>query len=239
MPTPHNAAMPADIADVVIMPGDPLRAQFVAEHYLDDYRLVSDVRNMYCFTGTYKGVPLSVMGSGMGIPSMSIYAHELYHDYDVSTIIRIGTAGGLAPQVKLRNVVMGQAACTDSNFALHYGMPGAIAPICDFGLLRSAANAAEQLGVSYHVGNLLTTDVFYSQDNVNEKWAQMGVLAVEMEAAGLYLNAMEAGKKVLAIATVSDLPLTGESLSAEDRQTTFTEMMEIALAVALEESQKE
>ena len=239
MSTPHNAAELGDIAKVVLMPGDPLRAQYVAEHYLDDVKLVTGVRNMYGYTGSYKGALLSVMGSGMGIPSISIYAHELYHDYGVNTIIRIGTVGGLAPQVKLRDVVMGQAACTDSNFALQDGLPGTVAPVCDFGLLQSAASVAKQMGVKYHVGNLLTTDVFYSPDGVNEKWAKMGVLAVEMEAAGLYLNAMEAGKKALAIATVSDLPLTGESLSAEDRQTTFTEMMEIALAVALEECQME
>lgn len=235
MPTPHNSANIGDIAEVVLMPGDPLRAKFVADHYLEGVELFTSVRNMCGFTGTYKGKRLSVMGHGMGIPSIAIYSHELYNHYGVQTIIRIGSAGGLAPEVKLRDVVMGQAACTDSNFPALFGMPGTLAPICDFGLLRRAADAADKLGVTYHVGNLLSTDVFYSKPGVNEAWASMGVLAVEMEAAGLYLNAAKAGKKALAITTVSDLPLTGEGLPAEERETSFTQMMEIALSVAVGE----
>ena len=233
MPTPHNAAAKGDIAPVVLMPGDPLRAKYIAEQYLDDVRQFNDVRNMFGYTGTYQGVSLSVMGSGMGVPSIGIYSWELYNMYDVDAIIRIGSCGGLAPQVGLRDLILGQAACTDSNYPKSFGMPGQFAPICDFGLLRLAADVCEQRGATYHVGNLLTSDVFYSAQGVNEKWASMGVLAVEMEAAALYLNAIEAGKKALGIMTVSDLPLTGASLSSNERQTGFTEMMEVALAVAV------
>lgn len=233
MPTPHNAACVGDIAKVVLMPGDPLRAKVVAQRYLSDVRLFNNVRGMLGYTGTYKGVPVSVMGSGMGIPSIGIYSWELYNVYDVDAIIRIGSAGGLAPHVRLRDIVMGQGACTDSNYAASFGMPGTIAPICDFGLLRAAVRAAERLGVRYSVGNLLSTDVFYCESAVHEAWASMGVLAVEMEAAGLYLNAAKAGKKALGIMTVSDLPLTGEGLSAEERQESFTQMMEVALQTAV------
>lgn len=233
MPTPHNAAAKGDIAPVVLMPGDPLRAKYIAEQYLEDVHQFNDVRNMLGYTGTYQGVSLSVMGSGMGVPSIGIYSWELYNMYDVDAIIRIGSCGGLAPQVGLRDLILGQAACTDSNYPKSFGMPGQFAPICDFGLLRLAADICDARGASYHVGNLLTSDVFYSAQGVNEKWASMGVLAVEMEAAALYLNAIEAGKKALGIMTVSDLPLTGASLSSNERQTGFTEMMEVALAVAV------
>ncbi|MBR3318874.1 MAG: purine-nucleoside phosphorylase [Atopobiaceae bacterium] len=232
MPTPHNAATKGDIARVVLMPGDPLRAKYIAENYLQDVTCFSKVRNMLGFTGTYQGMRLSVMGHGMGIPSMSIYAYELYNFYDVDAIIRIGSVGGLAPEVGLRDVILAQGACTDSNIARHFALPGTIAPICDFGLLRLAAEEAEKMGVKYHVGNVLTTDMFYSRAGVHEAWANMGVLGVEMEAAGLYLNAAQAHKKAFALLTVSDLPLTGEGLSADERQTSFTQMMEIALAVA-------
>jgi len=234
MATPHNAASKGDLAKVVLMPGDPLRAQYVVEHYLSDVRLVNEVRNMYGFTGLYDGVEISVMGSGMGIPSIGIYSWELFTEYDVDAIIRIGSAGGLAPQVKLRDVIIGQGACTDSNYvAKTMGVPGTYAPIASFDLVRDAVDAAEELGASYHVGNLLSTDVFYSAPGVNEAWAAAGVLAAEMEAAGLYANAMRAGKKALGIMTVSDLPLTGEGLPASERQTSFTQMMEIALKVAV------
>lgn len=232
MSTPHNAAKPGQIAKTVLMPGDPLRAKYVAEHYLEDVVCFNEVRNMYGFTGTYQGHPVSVMGSGMGMPSIGIYSYELYNFYDVDTIIRIGTAGGLSPHVHLREVVMGQAACTNSNFAAQYKLPGTFAPICDFELLRQAVEEAERLGATYHVGNLLSTDVFYGDLADNKAWVEMGVLATEMEAAALYLNAIKAGKKALGIMTISDHVMTGESLSAEERQNTFTEMMEIALAVA-------
>ena len=232
MSTPHNAAKPSEVAKTVLMPGDPLRAKYVAEHYLEDVVCINQVRNMLGFTGTYQGHPISVMGSGMGMPSIGIYSYELYNFYDVEAIIRIGTAGGLSPHVHLRDVVMGQAACTNSNYASQYKIPGTIAPVCDFGLLREAVDEAERLGVTYHVGNLLSTDVFYGDPADNKAWIDMGVLATEMEAAALYLNAMKAGKKALGIMTISDHVVTGESLSADDRQNTFTQMMEIALAVA-------
>ena len=235
MSTPHNAARKGDIARVVLMPGDPLRAQLIAQTYLDDVRCFNQVRNMLGYTGTYKGRPVSVMGSGMGIPSMAIYSHELYNFYDVDAIIRVGTAGGIAPGLRVRDLVMAQAVCTDSNFAAHFGMPGTIAPICDFGLLRSAVGVAEELGMTYRVGSLLSTDAFYRDVAESEAWASMGVLAVEMEATALYLNAAQAGKRALAIATISDHILSGESLDATERQNSFTQMMEVALTVAARE----
>ena len=232
MSTPHNAANPGDIAKVVLMPGDPLRAKFVADNYLTDVTCFTQVRNMYGFTGTYEGKRISVMGSGMGVPSMAIYSYELFHFYGVEAIIRIGTAGGLATNVELRDVLIAQGVCTDSNFAAQYKLPGTIAPLGDYTMMRQAVDAAEALGVRYHVGNLLTTDVFYSDKSSSEAWAAMGVLGAEMELVGLYLNAAAAGKRALGITTVSDLILRAGYLSAEERQTTFTQMMEIALAVA-------
>ena len=236
MATPHNSADVGQIAKTVLMPGDPLRARFVAEHYLSDLMCFNEVRGMYGYTGTYKGVPVSVMGSGMGMPSIAIYSYELYHFYDVDTIIRIGSAGGLAPQVEMRDIILGQAACTNSNFAQQYKLPGTIAPIADFGLLRRAADVCEKMKVRYHVGNLLSTDVFYCPPEDNEAWAKMGILGAEMEAAALYLNAAAAHKKALGIMTVSDHVIKGGSLSPEDRQNTFTQMMEIALEVAITEA---
>ena len=233
MPTPHNSANKGQIAKTVLMPGDPLRAKVVAETFLDDPICFNEVRGMLGYTGTYKGHTLSVMGSGMGIPSIAIYSYELYHFYDVDTIIRIGTCGGLAPQVDLRDIVIVQAACTDSNFADQYKLPGTFSPIADFALVRRAAEVAEQLGADYHVGNLLSTDVFYSDRAASQAWANMGVLAVEMEATALYLNAIAAGKRALGIMTVSDLVLRDGILSAEERQNSFTQMMEIALETAI------
>ena len=235
-PTPHNAATKGQIAKTVLMPGDPLRAKFVAETYLDEGSVTrfNEVRNMLGFTGTYKGKPVSVMGSGMGVPSIGIYSFELFNFYDVDNIIRIGTAGGLAPDVRLRDLVIGMGACTDSNYAAQFRMPGTLAPIADFGLLRKAVESAERLGFDYKVGNVLSSDVFYNDDEtVNERWASMGVLAVEMESVALYLNAIRARKHALCLLTVSDLPLSGEGLPAEDRQTSFTQMMEVALEVAV------
>ena len=232
MSTPHNNAQPGDIAKVVLMPGDPLRAKFLADTYLANPKCFNEVRNMFGYTGTYKGKTISVMGSGMGIPSIAIYSYELFHFYGVETIIRIGTAGGLAENVNLRDVVFGEGARTTSNFAAQYKLPRPIAPIADFDLLRQAAEAADELGVNYHVGNLLSSDVFYGPAEDNDAWAKMGVLATEMEAAALYLNAIPAGKKALGIMTISDLILRDGCLSAQERQTSFTQMMEIALAVA-------
>lgn len=232
-PTPHNQATEGQIAKTVLMPGDPLRAKYVADTYLEDVTCFNQVRNMLGFTGTYKGKPVSVMGSGMGVPSIGIYSYELFNFYDVDNIIRIGTAGGLAPDVRLRDLVIGMGACTDSNYAAQFRMPGTLAPIADFGLLRKAVESAERLGYDYKVGNVLSSDVFYNDDEtVNERWASMGVLAVEMESVALYLNAIRARKHALCLLTVSDLPLSGEGLPAEDRQTSFTQMMEVALEVA-------
>ena len=232
-PTPHNQATEGQIAKTVLMPGDPLRAKYVADTYLEDVTCFNQVRNMLGFTGTYKGKPVSVMGSGMGVPSIGIYSYELFNFYDVNNIIRIGTAGGLAPDVRLRDLVIGMGACTDSNYAAQFRMPGTLAPVADFGLLRKAVESAERLGYDYKVGNVLSSDVFYNDDEtVNERWASMGVLAVEMESVALYLNAIRARKHALCLLTVSDLPLSGEGLPAEDRQTSFTQMMEVALEVA-------
>jgi len=231
--TPHNQAKKGDIAKTVLMPGDPLRAKFIAETYLENVRCFNTVRNMLGYTGTFEGKEISVMGSGMGIPSIGIYSYELYNFYDVDAIIRIGSAGGIAEGVKLRDVVIGMGACTDSNFASQYRLPGTFAPIADFGLLEKAVALARAQGVNIHVGNLISSDLFYGDYAGSlTDWAKMGVLAVEMEAAGLYMNAARCGKKALAMATVSDLPLTGEATTAEERQTTFTQMMEIALRLA-------
>lgn len=232
-PTPHNAAKPGDIAKLVLMPGDPLRAKFIAETYLENPVCFNTVRNMFGYTGTYKGRPVSVMGGGMGMPSIGIYSYELFNFYDVDAIVRIGSAGGLGEDIKLRDIVIAQGACTNSNYAHQYKLPGTIAPIADFGLLRKAVEIAESKGINPVVGNLLSSDVFYSADaDCNQKWRDMGVLAVEMEAAALYLNAIHAKKKALCICTISDHIFTGEALSAMDRQVSFREMMEIALELA-------
>ena len=242
-PTPHIAAVPSDFGRTVLMPGDPLRSKFIAETFLENARLVNNVRGIQGYTGTYKGIPVSVMASGMGMPSMGIYSYELYNVFGVENILRIGSAGALHTSVKVRDIVLGQGACTDSNYAHQFGLPGTFAPIADFTLLRTAAGLAERLGLGCRVGNLVSTDCFYGDDadlpesrRVNALWAKMGALAVEMEAAALYCNAARAGKRALAICTISDHLVTGESLPAEERQTSFTDMMRLALetAVAME-----
>ena len=230
-PTPHNAAVEGQIAKTVLMPGDPLRAKLLADIYLENVEQFNTVRNMFGYTGTYKGQPVSVMGSGMGMPSIGIYSYELFNFYGVDNILRIGSAGGLAPEVKLRDIIIGMSSSTDSNYPSQYGMPGTIAPTADFGLLSKAVAGAEKLGYPVRVGNILASDVFYTVDNSLTKWASMDVLAVEMESAALYLNAMYAHKHALTLLTISDLPLTGEALTAEERQTSFTQMMEVALSV--------
>ena len=230
-PTPHNAAVEGQIAKTVLMPGDPLRAKLLADTYLENVEQFNTVRNMFGYTGTYKGQPVSVMGSGMGMPSIGIYSYELFNFYGVDNILRIGSAGGLAPEVKLRDIVIGMSSSTDSNYPSQYGMPGTIAPTADFGLLSKAVAGAEKLGYPVRVGNILASDVFYTVDNSLTKWASMDVLAVERESAALYLNAMYAHKHALTLLTISDLPLTGEALTAEERQTSFTQMMEVALSV--------
>ena len=233
MPTPHNSANPGDFAKTVLMPGDPLRAKFIAQTFLEDARLVNNVRGIQGYTGTYKGVPVSVMASGMGMPSMGIYSYELFHDYGVETILRIGSAGAISRKLKLRAVVAGQASCTDSNFARQYGLPGQFAPIADFKLLETAVAAARESGVEMPVGSLLSSDVFYDASGSTMKWAEMGVLAVEMESAALYMTAAKLGKRALAICSISDSIVTGEALDADERQTSFTTMMKIALETAV------
>lgn len=233
--TPHNNAKPGDIAKVVLMPGDPLRAKFIAETYLENPVCFNTVRNMFGYTGTWKGQKVSVMGSGMGIPSIGIYSYELYHTYGVDAIMRIGSAGGLAEGVQIRDLVFAMGACTNSNYAAQFKLPGTFAPIADFHMLRRAVEIAESRGIHTKVGNLLSSDTFYDDnEQANELWRKMNVLAIEMEAAGLYMNAARAGKKALAMCTISDLVMTGEGLSAEDRQNSFHEMMEVALDLAAE-----
>ena len=238
MSTPHNGAKAGDFAKTVLMPRDPLRAKMIAETFLEDAKLVNQVRGMLGFTGTYKGVPVSVMGSGMGMPSIGIYSYELFSQYGVENIIRIGSAGAMSPKLKVRDVVAGQGACTNSNYAHQYGLPGAFAPSADFTLLETAVAAARDMGVEMPVGNLLSSDTFYDASQSTMKWAEMGVLAVEMEAAALYMNAAKLGKRALAICTISDSIVTGEELSAEDRQLTFTTMMKIALETAVRMNDK-
>ncbi|MFA9465436.1 MAG: purine-nucleoside phosphorylase [Velocimicrobium sp.] len=230
IPTPHIGAKDGQIAKTVLMPGDPLRAKYIAETYLENVTCFNTVRNMLGFTGTYKGKEISVMGGGMGMPSVGIYSYELFHFYDVDRIIRIGSAGGLQDNVKVRDVVIAMGACTDSNYAAQYKLPGTYAPIADFNLLRKAVETAEAQGTNVVVGNVLSADVFYNDyRNVNDDWRKMQVLCVEMEAAALYMNAARAGKQALCLLTISDHMYTGESLSAEDRQLSFHEMMEVAL----------
>ena len=232
-PTPHISAKPGDFGKTVLMPGDPLRSKFIAENFLENPVLVNNVRGIHGYTGTYKGVKVSVMASGMGMPAIGIYSHELYNGYGVENIIRVGSAGAIQEHIDLYDLVIAQGACTDSNFAHQFHLPGTFAPIASYKLLKTFCQEAENMGLSFHVGNLLSSDVFYHADpNFNQGWYKMGVLGVEMEAAALYMNAAAAGKRALAICTVSDHILRGEALDADARQTTFTDMMTIALNVA-------
>ena len=233
MPTPHNNAAKGDFAKTVLMPGDPLRAKFIAETFLTEPKLVNNVRGVQGYTGTYKGVPVSVMASGMGIPSIGIYSYELYTQYDVDNIIRVGSAGAMRADLKLGSVVAGQGACPNSDFASQYELGGAYAPICDFELLMAAVESAKELGVRMPVGNLYSSDTFYDAAGRNMRYAKMGVMAVEMEAAGLYCTAAYTDKRALAICSISDNLITGEELSADDRQTAFTNMMKIGLEIAV------
>ncbi len=233
MATPHNAAHKGEIAPVVLLSGDPLRAKFIAENYLKNPVCYNTVRGMYGYTGTYRGTPVSVQGSGMGMPSIGIYSYELYHEYDVERIIRVGTAGAVADTIHLRDIVLGQGACTDSNYAAQYALSGTFAPIASYSLLATAVEAAKHLGYPVHVGNILSTDVFYHPASPLPQWARMGVLATEMEAAALYCNASYANREALCIVTISDCPLRGEATTAQERETSFTQMMEIALETAV------
>ena len=232
IPTPHNSANIDDFAKTVLMPGDPLRAKFIAENFLEDPVLVNGVRGINGYTGMYNGKIVSVMASGMGIPSIGIYSYELFNFYNVENIIRIGSAGAISDEVNLRDIVIGQGACTNSNYASQFNLPGTYAPIASYKLLKQAVDFAQDAGVNYKVGNLFSSDTFYDDAASLSDWRKMGVLAVEMESAALYMNAARAGKNALCICTISDCPFTGESCTAEERQNTFTDMMEIALKVA-------
>ena len=234
LPTPHIAATEKDaFAKTVLMPGDPLRAKYIAENFLEDAVLVNNTRGVQGYTGYYKGKKVSVMASGMGMPSIGIYSFELYNFYDVETIIRVGSAGAISPELHLRDVVFGMGACTNSSYAKQFNLPGDFAPIADYGTLCRAVDVAKKMGVKPFVGNFLSSDTFYDDANSLSDWQKMGVLAVEMESASLYMNAARAGKKALAICTISDCPLSGgEECTALEREQTFNKMIEIALEVA-------
>lgn len=233
-PTPHINAGPGDFAKTVLMPGDPLRSKFIAQNFLSNAVLVNNVRGVQGYTGSYKGKTVSVMASGMGMPSMGIYSYELFSVFGVENIIRIGSCGALNENVKIRDIIIGMGACTNSNFASQYKLNGSFAPICDYGLMRSAVQACERLNVRFHVGSLVSTDTFYSADSsLNEGYAKMGVLGAEMEAAALYMTAAYCKKHALAICTVSDHIITGENTSSAERETSFTQMMEAALETAV------
>ena len=235
IPTPHISAKKEDIAKTVLMPGDPLRAKFIAETFLESPVIVNNVRGVQGHTGTWKGVPVTVMASGMGIPAIGIYSWELYNFYDVDNIIRIGSAGAMRDDLKLMDIVAGQGACTDSNFAHQFELNGTFAPIADYTLLSNCVEAAKEKGIDMKVGNILSSDNFYSPSNCDDstKWRDMGVMAVEMEAAGLYMNAARAGKRALCICTISDHLYRSEALSSEQRQLSLTQMIEIALDTAV------
>ena len=230
-PTPHIGAKLGDIAETVIMAGDPLRVKFMAENFLDDPVQFNNVRGMLGFTGFYKGKRVSVMGHGMGMPSIGIYTYELYNFYGVKTIIRVGSAGSIQHDLRVGDLVVAMGACTNSNYASQYELPGTFAPIADFSLVRGAVETCERLGYHYKVGNVFSSDIFYHENAHNEKWINMGVLAVEMEIAALYMNAARSGNRALGICTISDHILTGEVTTAEERQTTFTHMMDVAFSL--------
>lgn len=234
-PTPHIGAEPADFAATVLMPGDPLRAQMIASEYLTGAKLVNNIRGVQGYTGLWNGKRVSVMASGMGMPSMGIYSHELFRIFGVKNIIRIGSAGALREDIHVRDIVIGMGASTDSGYAANFNLPGTFAPICDYGLLERSVMAAKAAGIRYHVGNLLSTDVYYGDDETaNARWARMGILAVEMESAALYMNAARLGGRALTICTVSNHILTGEETTPEERQNSFGEMIRLALDIAPE-----
>lgn len=239
-PTPHISAKPGDFGKTVLMPGDPLRSKFIAENFLENPVLVNNVRGVHGYTGTYKGVKVSVMASGMGMPAIGIYSHELFNGYGVENIIRVGSAGSIQENIHVYDLVFGQGACTDSNWAAQHHLPGTFAPIADFELLCHAVDIAKENGYTYHVGNLNSSDVFYGDhvdvpEGLDSVYGlkKMGVMALEMEAAALYMNAARYGKRALAICTISDHVLTGEETTSEERQNSFTNMMKVALEVAV------
>ena len=231
-PTPHIGAKYGEIAETVIMSGDPLRAQFMAEHFLDNPVLFNKVRGMLGFTGTYKGKRVSVMGHGMGVPSMAIYSYELFNFYGVKKIIRVGSAGSMNPDLHIGDLMLAQGACTNSNYASQFQLSGTFAPIADFDLLRAAVEKAEELGYTYKVGNIYSSDIFYDENSgATVQWQKMGVLAVEMESAALYMNAARYGGRALCLCTISDSLVTGEATTAEQRQNSFTHMMDVAFGI--------
>ena len=234
VPTPHNNAKVGDIAETVLLPGDPLRAKFIAETFLEDVVQYNTVRGMFGYTGYYKGKKISVQGSGMGIPSIGIYSYELIHFYGVKNLIRVGSAGAINEKLKVHDVVIGMGACTNSNYADQYGLPGTYAPIASYELLQKAVDVAKEKGTEATAGNILSSDTFYNDGGLEplRKWQKMGVLCVEMEAAALYMNASRAGVNALTILTISDCPFTGEETTSHERQVAFTKMMEIALELA-------
>ncbi len=234
IPTPHIGAGEGEIAETILLPGDPLRAKYIADHFLTDVTQFNATRNMFGFTGYYKGKRVSAMGTGMGCPSIGIYSYELIHFYGCKNLIRVGTAGALRPEVKVRDMVFGMGACTNSNYIKQFGLPGDYSCICSYELLSRAVKAAQDRGLTYHVGNILSSDMFYDSDlpKPGTSWDRMGVLAVEMESAALYSNAAYGGANALCILTVSDSLITGEATTAEERQTSFTNMMEVALELA-------
>ena len=233
MSTSHNEAQTGDIAKIVLMPGDPLRAKLIAETYLEEAVCYNTVRNMLGYTGNYKGKRISVQSSGMGVPSMGIYSMELYRDYDVDTIIRVGSAGAISDSLSMGDVVIGMGLCTDSAYVSQYDLPGTYTPVADFGLVKLASEIMEERGVSYQTGVILTSDLFYTDEkDAVAKWKKMNVLCVEMESLALYCNAVRLGKKALTMLTISDLPLRGEAMGADERRTSFTVMLEAALRLA-------
>ncbi len=233
-PTPHNDGRKGQIAKTVLMQGDPLRSKYMAEKFLENPIQFTGVRNIYGYTGTYKGKEISVMGHGMGMPSIGIYSYELFHFYDVDTIIRTGSAGLISDKLSLRSIVLAQGCCTDSNYAAQYQLPGSFAPIADFDLLLTAYTTARELGTKVFAGNIITTDVFYNANpEYNKAWKAMGVLAVEMESAALYLNAAAAGKRALSMCTISDNVFTGEAIPNEERERNLDEMLVLALETAI------
>lgn len=237
--TPHNDAYPGQIAKTVLMPGDPLRSQHIAETFLEDRVLINNVRGVQGYTGTWKGVPVTVMASGMGQPSIGVYSWELYSVYDVDNIMRVGSAGSIQDDIKLYDIVIGQAASTTSRYMDVFRLPGQFAPIADFELLSAAVNTARAHGIEPKVGNLLSEDNFYHLDPAdNDKWRRMGILALEMEAAALYANAAYFHKRALCMCTIADCIYTGESLTSEERRVSFDSMMEIALDIAVAMAKK-
>lgn len=232
--TPHNSAKKGEIADIVLMPGDPLRAKLIAETYLEDAVCYNTVRNVLGYTGTYKGVRISVQASGMGIPSMGIYSYELFNHYDVKKIIRVGSAGAISEDLNLGDIAIASNLCTDSNYVAQFELPGQYIPPADFQMVCDVLDSAKNQGIKTHVGTVFTSDIFYNEDqNILSKWQKMGVLCVEMESVALYANAVRAGKEAVALFTISDLPIKGISMEADERRTSFTQMIEVALEAAI------